>query len=166
MSHLSHEQWENPGQQQGNARELPSPIHPAAHSLETSFFLAFTQSYLMNWHAFSCTFLFFNLFLHISIKPTEIFWSCIMFYLHYIVSAHLMSNLFIFIKEQSPSPPHCPRCINENQKISEGWETKSVQEFFHVYIVSSSFSKSKLRLLIINWAFRNYYLFLRLSQPQ
>lgn len=59
---------------------------------------------------------FFNLFLHISLKTTKIFLSGIMFYLHYIISVQLMSNLFIFIKEQSPFPPHCPRCNNENQK--------------------------------------------------
>lgn len=52
-----------------------------------------------------------------------------MFYLHYIISVLLVSNLFIFTKEQSPFPPHCPRCNNENQKDrSEAREKKSVQE--------------------------------------
>lgn len=86
------------------------------------FFLAFTQSYAMNWQYMPSHVLsyFFNLFLHISVKPTQIFWSYIMLYLHFIISVQLMSNLFIFIKEQRPFPPCCPRCNNENQNLSEG----------------------------------------------
>lgn len=123
----------------------------------------------MNWQGYMPSHVlsyFFNLFLHISLKTTKIFWSCIMFYLHYIISVLLVSNLFIFTKEQSPFPPHCPRCNNENQKDrSEAREKKSVQELsmFTLFLFPSP---------NLNYVSRDHYIgllkifFPRFSHPQ
>lgn len=157
--------YTNSGKTQNKNRKMPEYCpaqyihkkitqHLAANSTQTSFFLSIYTKILcstVTWHSYMPSHIlsnFFNLLQGIVVKPTKIFWHCIMFYLQYKIS---VQPIIIYFHEGTkpfscPLPPHLPRCINENWEYLFKWglKNKISSRGFHVYIVPFFFSKSKL----------------------